>query len=247
MTSARPGGRDRHRRHRLDARRHRAGADDDPRAGPLLRRARAGEEPAQHVHDVRRRDRDRDGDLGGGRLLARLRRNGRSGRRPQLRLPERRHPRAAQRDRDRRSADDPAPPLLRLPGDLLHHHGRADLRRRGRADALQRLPRLRGACGRCSSTRCWPTGPSAAAGCSSGAPSTSPVASRSRWPRASRPWPPRWWSARARTTGARPCSPTTPSTCWSAPGCCGSAGSASTAAAASAPTPPARSPSSTRC
>ena len=65
--------------------------------------------------------------------------------------------------------------------------------------------------------------------------------------RASRPWPRRWSSARARTTAARRSSPTTPSTSCSAPACSGSAGSASTAAAASAPATRACSPSSTRC
>ncbi len=44
-----------------------------------------------------------------------------------------------------RRDDDPAPGLLRLPGNLLHHHRGADLRRRGRADALRRLHGLRGA------------------------------------------------------------------------------------------------------
>ena len=42
-------------RHRLDAGRHRAGAADDAGAGALLRRPGAGEEHAEHVHDVRRR------------------------------------------------------------------------------------------------------------------------------------------------------------------------------------------------
>ena len=56
---ARGGARDRHRRHRLDARRDGAGPADDPRPRPLLRRPRAGEEQPQHLHDVRRRDRDR--------------------------------------------------------------------------------------------------------------------------------------------------------------------------------------------
>ena len=51
---------------------------------------------------------------------------------------------------------------------------------------------------------------------------------------------------RARTTGARRCCPTTPSTCCSAPGCSGSAGSASTAAVATPPATRACWPSSTR-
>ena len=44
-----------------------------------------------------------------------------------------------------RGSDDPAPGLLRLPGDVLHHHHGAGLRRRGRADAVRALPGLRGA------------------------------------------------------------------------------------------------------
>ena len=70
-----------HRRHRLDARRDRARADDDPGARALLRRARAREEHAQHVHDVRRRDRGRDGQLGADRLLVRVLRGQRDHRR----------------------------------------------------------------------------------------------------------------------------------------------------------------------
>ena len=136
---------------------------------------------------------------------------------------------AARRDHD------PAPRLLGLPGDVLHHHHRAGVRRGRRAHALRPVPASSPRCGRCSSTRCSPTGRSAAAGCRRTARSTSPAASRSRWARASRRWPPRSWSARARTTAARRCCPTTRSTCCSAPACCGSAGSASTAAAGSRP------------
>ena len=55
----------------------------------------------------------------------------------ELRRPQRRHLRAARRD------DDPAPALHGLPGDLLHHHRRAGLRRGGRADALRPVPDLR--------------------------------------------------------------------------------------------------------
>ena len=62
---------------------------------------------------------------------------------------------------------------------------------------------------------------------------------------------PRWLqrssSVRARTTAARRCCPTMPSSCCSAPGCCGLAGSASTEAAASPPVIPACSHSPTRC
>ena len=135
--AARRRARDRHRRHRLDADRDGAGADDDPGAGPLLRRPGALEEHPQHLHDVRRRDRGRDGHLGPGRLLARLRRRRRADRRPRLRRPARRRLRPARRD------DDPAPRLHGLPGDLLHHHRGPGLGRGGRADALRRLPRLR--------------------------------------------------------------------------------------------------------
>ena len=65
--------------------------------------------------------------------------------------------------------------------------------------------------------------------------------------RASRRWRRRWSSARARTTAARRCCPTTRSTSCSAPACSGSAGSGSTAAAASRPATPACSPSPTPC
>ncbi len=64
----------RHRGHGLDAGRDGAGPDDDPGARPLLRGPGALEEHPQHLHDVHRRDRDRDGHVGGGRLFARLRR-----------------------------------------------------------------------------------------------------------------------------------------------------------------------------
>ena len=95
---------------------------------------------------------------------------------------ERRDPRAPRR------VDDPAPPVHGLPGDVLHHHGRAGVGRRGRADALLRLPACSRRSGRCSSTRCSRTGPSAPAGCSRTGRSTSPAACRWRWARASRRW-----------------------------------------------------------
>ena len=69
------------------------------------------------------------------------------------------------------------------------------------------VPRSSPRSGRCSSTRCSRTGPSAAAGCRRTARSTSPAACRSRWAPASRRSRLRSSSARARTTGARPCSP----------------------------------------
>ena len=129
----------RHRRHRMDAGRDRAGAADDPGARPLLRRSGAVEEHPEHVHDVHRRDRGRGRHLGRGRLFVRLRRGQRDHRRLRARLPQRRHLRAA------RGRHDPAPALLRLPGDLLHHHHRARLGGGGGADALRAVPRLRGA------------------------------------------------------------------------------------------------------
>ena len=60
-------------------------------------------------------------------------------------------------------AERPAPRLLRLPGELLHHHRGADLGRGGRADALPALPRRSSRSGRSPSTRSWPTGSWAAA------------------------------------------------------------------------------------
>ena len=118
--------------HRLDAGRHGAGADDDPRPRPLLRRPRPQQEHAQHVHDERRGDRDRDRHVGTGGLLAGLRRQRRLRRRPAHGRPARRRLRAPARD--------PHPPAAvhGLRGDLLHHHHRAGLGRRGRADELRR-------------------------------------------------------------------------------------------------------------
>ena len=98
-------------------------------------------------------------DLGAGRLLARLRRQRRPDRRPRLRRPA-----TTSTFEPARRDDDPAPALHGLPGDLLHHHRRARLRRGGRADALRRRSWSSPRSGRCSSTRCSPTGPSAAAG-----------------------------------------------------------------------------------
>ncbi len=123
----------------MDARRDRPRADDDARAGPVLRGPRALQEHPQHVHDVPRRDRDRRRDVGARRLLAGLRRRRRDHRRPGPRLP------AGRRLRAPRRHDDPAPAVHGLPGDLLHHHRRAGLGRGRRADALRGLPRLRGA------------------------------------------------------------------------------------------------------
>src|SRR6476659_3299321 len=44
-------------------------------------------------------------------------------------------------------ADHPPPPLLRVPGDLLHHHRRTHLGRGGRAHAVRAVPRVRRALG----------------------------------------------------------------------------------------------------
>ena len=232
---------DRHRRHRLDARRDRAGAADDARARALLRRPGALEEHPQHVHDVRRGDRGRGRHLGGGRLLVRLRRGQRAHRRLRLRVPQRRRLRAA------RGLDDPAPALLRLPGDLLHHHHRAGLGRGGRADALRRLPRLRRALVGARLRGARPLGLRPRLAARGRHARLRRRRRRSRWAPGSRPWPRRSSSARARTTGARRCCRTTPSTCCSAPACCGSAGSGSTAAAASTPAATRCSRSPTRC
>ena len=128
-------------------------------------------------------------------------------RRPGLRAAQQRRLRAARRD------DDPAPRVLRLPGDVLHHHDGARVGRRRRADALRRRSSSSRRCGRCSSTPCSRTGRSAAAGWRRRGRWTSPAACRSRWARASRRSRPRSSSARARTTAARRCCRTTPSTC----------------------------------
>ena len=156
-------------------------------------------------------------------------------------LPEGRHVRAA------RGLDDSPPAVLRLPGDLLHHHRGAGLGRRRGADALRGVHALRRPVVGAGLRRARPLGVRRRAGCSRAARWTSRAASPSRWPRASRPWRRRWWWARARTTGARRCCRTTRCTCCWAPACCGSAGSASTAAAASAPARTACWRSSTRC
>ena len=80
------------------------------------------------------------------------------------------HRRLRQRVPARRRADvdarpdDPRPALLRLPGDVLHHHRRADLGRRRRADAVPAVHGLHGRSGPASSTRRWRTGSGAAAG-----------------------------------------------------------------------------------
>ena len=155
----------------------RAGAADDTGARPLLRRPRALEEHAQHVHDVRsprspsrrspgprsatRSPSTATGGFIGGLDHAFLQRRRASSRARGTTIPHLR--------------------LLRLPGDLLHHHHGPGLGRGGRADALRPVPGLQRRSGRCSSTRSSRTGPSAAAGCSRTAPSTSPAASRSRW------------------------------------------------------------------
>ena len=204
-----------------------------PALGLFYAGPRALEEHAQHVHDVRRRARGRDRHVGARRLLARLRRGRRPHRRPRPRVPA-----ATSTFEPRDGTTIPHLLFMAFQATLLHHHRRARLGRGRRADALRRRSSSSRRCGRCSSTPCSRTGPSAAAGCRRTARSTSPAASRSRWAPASRRSRPRSSSARARTTGARRCCRTTPSTCCSAPACCGSAGSASTAAAASRPATP---------
>ena len=104
--------------------------------------------------------------------------------------------------------DHPAPRLLRVPGELLHHHRGPGLRRGRGADALPALPRVHRASGRSSSTRSWRTGSSAAASSRRTARSTSPAACRSRWGRASAPWPPRSsWAGVWTTAAMRPPAP----------------------------------------
>ena len=131
--------RDQHGRHRMDAHRDGARPAHDDRPGPVLRGPRAGEEHPEHVHDVHRGARGRDDHVGARRLLAGLRRRRQDPRRPRPRVHERRRLRAARRH------DDPPARLLRLPGDVLHHHDRA---RRGRgrgAHALRPVSHLLGA------------------------------------------------------------------------------------------------------
>ena len=81
----------------------------------------------------------------------------------------------------REGDDDPAPALLRLPGDLLHHHHGAGLGRGGRADALRRLPGLRGAVVGARLRGARPLGLRRRLAVRAAARSTSPAASRSRW------------------------------------------------------------------
>ncbi len=64
----------------------------------------------------------------------------------------------------RGAGHDPALPVHGLSGDVLHHHGGADLGRHRRADALLGLRDLHHRCGRWSSTRRSRTGCGAAAG-----------------------------------------------------------------------------------
>ena len=224
----------RHRRHRLDARRDRARADDDARRSGSSTPASCASKNTLNtfmmcIAAIARRD----GDVGAGRLLARVRR-------------QRRRSSAASTTRScttstfapRDGTHDPAPALLGLPGDLLHHHRRAGLRRGGRADALRAVPGLRRAVVGARLRGARALGLRRRLAAARTARSTSPAACRSRWAPASRRWRRRSWSARARTTAARRCCRTTRSTCCSAPACCGSAGSASTAAAASRPATP---------
>ena len=184
---------------------------------------------------------DRRHHLGAARLLARLRRRSGDARRARPRRPQRGRLRAARR------RHDPGLGLHGLPGDLLHHHRGADLRRRGRADALRRLDGLRRALVGAGLRGARPLGLRRRLAGRGG-----PARLRRRRPGRDglglrRPGRGAGGRRSAKTTGARRCSPTTPSTSCSAQGCSGSAGSASTAAAASRPATRACSPSSTRC
>ncbi len=180
-------------------------------------------------------------DVGARRLLARLRRGQRLHRR--ARLSRCCTAWRSRRARGRRSRSSSSSPSRRRSASSPSRSSPAPSSSACGSRPSSSSP----ACGRCSSMPCSPTGPSAAAGCRRTARSTSPAACRSRWARASPRLRPRLSSAHARTTAARRCCPTTPSTCCSALGCCGSAGSASTAAAASRPGTRACSRSPTRC
>ena len=162
------------------------------------------QEHAQHVHDEHRRARRRDGLVGAGRLLARVL----QGQRVRRRLPTTRLLRGVGFGAARRHRH-PAAAVLRLRGGVLHHHRRPRLGSGRRADALRRRSWCSWCCGRCWCTPCSRTGSGAVAGCRRTARWTSPAACPSRWHRASRRSPPRWWSAPAGTTGARRCCRTT--------------------------------------
>ena len=130
---------DRRRRHRLDDRRHRPGADDDG-AGPraVLRRHGAQEERARHHGAVARRHVPGLAALGLHRLFARFHRRRRVDRhaRPRLSL---RHDGgfdfALGEDDSRGAVHD-------LPDDLRHHHGGAGRRLGRRPSALLGLSHL---------------------------------------------------------------------------------------------------------
>ena len=134
-------------------------------------------------------------------------------RRARPRVPEGRR-----RFEPREGTDDPAPAVLRLPGDLLHHHRGAGLGRGRGADALRRVPDLRGAVVGARVRGAGALGVRRRLAVRTAARWTSRAASPSRWARASRRSRPRWSSGRARTTGARRCCRTTPSTCCSGAG-----------------------------
>ena len=146
-----------------------------PALGPLLRRPGALEEHAQHVHDVRRRDRGRDRHLGGGRLLARLRRRATASSAASTTPSSTTSP--SSRATGRRSRTCSSSPSRRPSASSPRRWSPARWSS-GCASARSWSSRR---CGRCSSTPCSPTGRSAAAGCRRAARSTSPAASRSRW------------------------------------------------------------------
>ena len=115
-------------------------------------------------------------DLGGGRLLPRLRRGQRLHRRPRLRRPAA-HGRRDARLRGQLRAGHPAAGVRGLPADVRGHHAGADHRRDRRPRGSSARSCRSSRCGRSSSTARSRTGCSRpAAGCSSGARSTSPAA-----------------------------------------------------------------------
>ena len=133
--------RDRHRRHRLAARRLRPGPADGARAGAVLRRHGALQERAEHDDDDLRRARRDHGRLGPRRLLAGLRR------RPRARPARRPAPvlsacRTSSPGR-RQLADRAGHPVRGVPGAVLRDHRCAGLRRDRRPGPVRRLDRLR--------------------------------------------------------------------------------------------------------
>ena len=113
---------DRRRRHRLDVRRHRPGADDDD-TGPriVLCRNGAQEERARHHGAVHGRHILGFHPVGARRLLARLHRRRRLYRHARSHFPARHDARCDFAARQ----DHPRKPVHDLSDDLRHHHGGA--------------------------------------------------------------------------------------------------------------------------